>query len=181
MAPEYLLRGQLTEKADVYAFGVLAIEIVCGKKNSVFTQGSDSILHCVSFHIPSTQHSYFWFVILGTHICNCPHVTIQFKLVLLVQNLSHIHQVKVCRVFSTTSILLFLLAYLLSGPVVTDYCSPMIRFGRITKQIVLQHPLILLFVEDFRLKRHPTRSKPGFFVHNLLCPWGHPCLKWFRC
>jgi hypothetical protein len=23
MAPEYLVRGQLTEKADVYAFGVL--------------------------------------------------------------------------------------------------------------------------------------------------------------
>lgn len=37
MAPEYLVRGQLSEKADVYSFGVLVLEIVCGKKNSSFT------------------------------------------------------------------------------------------------------------------------------------------------
>lgn len=49
MAPEYLIRGQLTEKADVYAFGVLVVEIVCGKKNSVYAQGSTSVLHGVRF------------------------------------------------------------------------------------------------------------------------------------
>ena len=49
MAPEYLVRGQLTEKTDVYAFGVLALEIVCGRKNSVFTQGSSSVLQSVRF------------------------------------------------------------------------------------------------------------------------------------
>ncbi|CAI0455140.1 unnamed protein product [Linum tenue] len=32
MAPEYLVRGQLTEKADVYSFGVLVLEIVSGKR-----------------------------------------------------------------------------------------------------------------------------------------------------
>ncbi|KAG6476345.1 hypothetical protein ZIOFF_065585 [Zingiber officinale] len=32
MAPEYLARGQLTEKADVFSFGVLMIEIVTGAK-----------------------------------------------------------------------------------------------------------------------------------------------------
>ena len=32
MAPEYVVRGKLTEKADVYSFGVLVIEIVSGKK-----------------------------------------------------------------------------------------------------------------------------------------------------
>ncbi|XP_057762150.1 cysteine-rich receptor-like protein kinase 1 [Arachis stenosperma] len=47
MAPEYLLQGQLTEKADVYAFGVVVAEVVCGKKNSVYTQGSTSVLHCI--------------------------------------------------------------------------------------------------------------------------------------
>ncbi|KAF4362705.1 hypothetical protein G4B88_018323 [Cannabis sativa] len=47
MAPEYLVRGQLTEKADVYAFGVLVLEIACGRKNSAFTLGSGSILHSV--------------------------------------------------------------------------------------------------------------------------------------
>jgi hypothetical protein len=44
MAPEYLVRGQLTEKADVYAFGVLVLEIVSGRKNSVFSQGSSVLL-----------------------------------------------------------------------------------------------------------------------------------------
>lgn len=49
MAPEYLVRGQLTDKADVYAFGVLVLEIVCGRKSSVFTLGSSSVLHSVRF------------------------------------------------------------------------------------------------------------------------------------
>ncbi|XP_022737314.1 cysteine-rich receptor-like protein kinase 1 [Durio zibethinus] len=47
MAPEYLVRGQLTEKADVYAFGVLVLEIATGRKNSVFSEGSSSILYSV--------------------------------------------------------------------------------------------------------------------------------------
>ncbi|KAL7161692.1 hypothetical protein ACSBR2_042213 [Camellia fascicularis] len=50
MAPEYLLRGQLTEKADVYAFGVLALEIACGKKNNTFTHDSASVLQNVWRH-----------------------------------------------------------------------------------------------------------------------------------
>eukprot|EP01018_Ginkgo_biloba_P008801 Gb_08281 [translate_table: standard] len=36
MAPEYCVRGQLTEKADVFSFGVLVIEIVSGKRNNNF-------------------------------------------------------------------------------------------------------------------------------------------------
>jgi len=47
MAPEYLVRGQLTEKADVYAFGVLVLEILSGRKSSVFAQGSSSVLQSV--------------------------------------------------------------------------------------------------------------------------------------
>ncbi|KAL5977353.1 hypothetical protein ACLOJK_021699 [Asimina triloba] len=31
LAPEYALRGQLNRKADIYAFGVLIMEIVCGR------------------------------------------------------------------------------------------------------------------------------------------------------
>ncbi|CAK8563024.1 unnamed protein product [Lathyrus sativus] len=47
VAPECLKKGELTEKADVYAFGVMVTEIVCGKKNSVFPQGSNSVINCV--------------------------------------------------------------------------------------------------------------------------------------
>jgi hypothetical protein len=33
VAPEYASRGQLSEKADVFSFGVLVLEIVSGRKN----------------------------------------------------------------------------------------------------------------------------------------------------
>lgn len=58
MAPEYLIKGQLTEMADVYAFGVLVLEIVCGRKNSAFTLGSSSILHTVRFILNSQTHFF---------------------------------------------------------------------------------------------------------------------------
>ncbi|XP_059639962.1 cysteine-rich receptor-like protein kinase 42 [Cornus florida] len=47
MAPEYLVRGQLTEKADVYSFGVLVLEIVCGRTNNASIEDSGSLLHIV--------------------------------------------------------------------------------------------------------------------------------------
>ncbi|KAK2632868.1 hypothetical protein EUGRSUZ_L00961 [Eucalyptus grandis] len=48
MAPEYLTRGQLTEKADVYAFGVLVLEILIGRKNSVWKHyKSNNLAACI--------------------------------------------------------------------------------------------------------------------------------------
>ncbi|XP_044466317.1 cysteine-rich receptor-like protein kinase 42 isoform X2 [Mangifera indica] len=47
MAPEYLVRGQLTEKADVYSFGVLVLEIVCGRRNNLYSQDHISPLQTV--------------------------------------------------------------------------------------------------------------------------------------
>ncbi|KAF9618245.1 hypothetical protein IFM89_000880 [Coptis chinensis] len=35
LAPEYAMRGHLTEKADVFGFGVVTLEILCGRPNSV--------------------------------------------------------------------------------------------------------------------------------------------------
>lgn len=44
MAPEYALRGHLTDKADVYSFGVVALEIVSGKSNNTsYSRGSDTV------------------------------------------------------------------------------------------------------------------------------------------
>lgn len=40
-APEYILYGQLSEKADVYSFGVLLMEIVSGSRNMDLTQSDD--------------------------------------------------------------------------------------------------------------------------------------------
>lgn len=34
LAPEYLAQGRLTEKVDVYSFGVLVLEIVTGVRNN---------------------------------------------------------------------------------------------------------------------------------------------------
>ncbi|XP_058188201.1 cysteine-rich receptor-like protein kinase 42 [Rhododendron vialii] len=47
MAPEYLVRGQLTEKADVYSYGVLVLEIICGRKSHAFVEDSCSLLQSV--------------------------------------------------------------------------------------------------------------------------------------
>lgn len=33
-APEYAIRGELTEKADIYSFGVLVLEIISCRKNT---------------------------------------------------------------------------------------------------------------------------------------------------
>ncbi|KAL9328035.1 hypothetical protein ACSQ67_003038 [Phaseolus vulgaris] len=46
MAPEYLAHGQLTEKADVYSFGVLLLEMVTGRQNnrSKVSEYSDSLV-----------------------------------------------------------------------------------------------------------------------------------------
>ncbi|XP_058779497.1 probable leucine-rich repeat receptor-like serine/threonine-protein kinase At3g14840 isoform X1 [Vicia villosa] len=36
MAPEYAMHGYLTDKADVYSFGIVALEIVSGKSNTMY-------------------------------------------------------------------------------------------------------------------------------------------------
>ncbi|XP_033130216.1 cysteine-rich receptor-like protein kinase 3 isoform X1 [Brassica rapa] len=47
MAPEYAVRGKLTEKADVYSFGVVMIEVITGRRNNAFSQDATSILQTV--------------------------------------------------------------------------------------------------------------------------------------
>ncbi|KAI5348445.1 hypothetical protein L3X38_001332 [Prunus dulcis] len=40
-APEYAIRGELSEKADIYSFGVLVLEIISGRKNTDLTLPSE--------------------------------------------------------------------------------------------------------------------------------------------
>ncbi|GKV45301.1 hypothetical protein SLEP1_g52406 [Rubroshorea leprosula] len=42
MAPEYAMRGYLTDKADVYSFGIVALEIVSGRSNTCSRTKEDS-------------------------------------------------------------------------------------------------------------------------------------------
>lgn len=41
MAPEYAMRGYLTDKADVYSFGIVALEIVSGRANTTYSTKED--------------------------------------------------------------------------------------------------------------------------------------------
>ncbi|KAG4199530.1 hypothetical protein ERO13_A05G152675v2 [Gossypium hirsutum] len=43
MAPEYALWGYLTYKADVYSFGIVALEIVAGKNNTKYRPEGDYV------------------------------------------------------------------------------------------------------------------------------------------
>lgn len=61
MAPEYLVKGQLTEKADVYSFGVLVLEIICGRKNNAFVEDTGSLLQTVIAFPPLTTAVFFNF------------------------------------------------------------------------------------------------------------------------
>ncbi|KAI4328201.1 hypothetical protein L6164_020575 [Bauhinia variegata] len=55
MAPEYLAHGQLTEKADVYSFGIVLLEIVTGRQNnrSKSSEYSDSLVTMAWKHFKS--------------------------------------------------------------------------------------------------------------------------------
>jgi len=51
MAPEYAMEGLYSGKSDVFSYGVLLLEIICGKKNGGFylEEHGQSLLIYVSF------------------------------------------------------------------------------------------------------------------------------------
>jgi serine/threonine protein kinase len=59
MAPEYIDHGQLTEKADIYSYGVLVLEIVTGRKshNSVASSEEGLSLVALVWYRAMLRHS----------------------------------------------------------------------------------------------------------------------------
>lgn len=43
MAPEYAIYGQFSVKSDIYSFGVLVLEILSGKNNTLFFQQKNNV------------------------------------------------------------------------------------------------------------------------------------------
>jgi len=51
MAPEYAMEGLFSVKSDVFSFGVLVLEIICGRKNGGFYMSDgQTLLVYVSVH-----------------------------------------------------------------------------------------------------------------------------------
>ncbi|EFH59155.1 leucine-rich repeat family protein [Arabidopsis lyrata subsp. lyrata] len=59
MAPEYAMRGHLTDKADVYSFGVVALEIVHGKSNTSSRSKADTFYLLDWVHVLREQNNLF--------------------------------------------------------------------------------------------------------------------------
>jgi len=60
MAPEYAMHGYLTDKADLYSFGIVALEIVSGKSNNMNWSKEEcfSLVDLVSFTLMDLQLPY---------------------------------------------------------------------------------------------------------------------------
>lgn len=41
MAPEYAMRGHLTDKADVYSYGIVVLEIISARSNTTYRSKDD--------------------------------------------------------------------------------------------------------------------------------------------
>lgn len=54
LAPEYASTGKLTEKSDVFSFGVVLLELITGRKPVDASQplGDESLVEWVSSHPP---------------------------------------------------------------------------------------------------------------------------------
>jgi hypothetical protein len=61
-APEYAVRGLLTEKADVYSYGIVVLEIVSGRKctDATLATTMQLLLEWVSLCFKSWPMKFFW-------------------------------------------------------------------------------------------------------------------------
>lgn len=59
MAPEYATTGKLTEKSDVFSFGVVLLELITGRKPVDESQplGDESLVEWVCYNFICCQNS----------------------------------------------------------------------------------------------------------------------------
>jgi len=89
-APEYAIRGELSEKADIYSFGVLLLEIICCRKNTDHTLPPDMqylpeyvsfefliLKEFIAYQIGNSQHSRSWHIVGKVEI-RCPYFNLDF-------------------------------------------------------------------------------------------------------
>lgn len=58
MAPEYIKYGQFSVKSDVFSFGVMILEIVCGQRNSEIRGSEENAQDLLSFVSVIPFHDY---------------------------------------------------------------------------------------------------------------------------
>lgn len=63
-APEYAIRGELSEKADIYSFGVLVLEIISCRKNT------DLSLPSEMQYLPEYVSLFSVIIIINSTVCS---------------------------------------------------------------------------------------------------------------
>ncbi|KAK8504735.1 hypothetical protein V6N12_046984 [Hibiscus sabdariffa] len=84
MAPEYAMHGHLTEKADVYSFGIVALEIVSGRSNTKVRPKEEPFILLEWAHVLKEQGNLLDLV--DTRIgsdCNIEEVMVMINVALL--------------------------------------------------------------------------------------------------
>ncbi|XVF79046.1 hypothetical protein PTKIN_Ptkin14bG0188300 [Pterospermum kingtungense] len=87
IAPEYAMHGHLTDKADVYSFGIVALEIVSGRCNTKYGPNGDFVYLLDSARILKQQGKLLDLVDprIGSE-CNIEEVKVMIEVALLCTN-----------------------------------------------------------------------------------------------